>query len=308
MAVLDGAGSIEGAATATASGSLFATFSGAAAASGAGEGSGTLEGILEGFATGTSLVWGETHPFGAGAALGAGVLNPSTANILAGASGVAAGTSVVGGSAGVLILSSGHASGQGTLAWNYLVDGAGIATGASSMTGAGFKYVTAVGRMLGTSRMVWSYPMPMRGRSVMVGHAEVVCVPPLLRTNCTPPKTLRYLELIQRGDLAIYISDRQGPVSPVRVTYTMYWVRANGTRLQVGPADRIPARGAVGEFYATGRAGEQGQPGNWVIKWSFQYSFQSSVQTKEQCFCVKDAVLAADPRDTTVRVRKMGWN
>jgi hypothetical protein len=115
------------------------------------------------------------------------------------------------------------------------------------------------------------------------------------------------MEFFQRGDLAIYIRDAAGPVSPVRVVYTLYQKRPNGTRFQVGPS-RLPVKGDVGEYYATGRAGELGQPGDWVIVWEYQESPQFKAQTKEMTFRVLDAVMANDPMDATVRCRKYGWN
>jgi hypothetical protein len=131
---------------------------------------------------------------------------------------------------------------------------------------------------------------------------------PAVRAVVAPPKTFRYLQVLQRGDLPIYICSRNGPVSPYAVSYTLYQQRPDGTKFQVGPAGRTPAEGEVGEYYVTGRAGESGQPGCWTVVWTWQRSFDGATETKNMEFRVEDAVLAADPRDVTVRVRKYGWN
>lgn len=120
--------------------------------------------------------------------------------------------------------------------------------------------------------------------------------------------SFRYLQAFQRGDLPLFVSDAEGPVSPYLVVFTMFFVRPDGSRAQVGPSYRTPVQGDVGEFYATGRAGESGQPGCWMIRWQYQRSFDSDVQCKDMYFRVLDAVQAADPRDTLQRCRKYGWN
>lgn len=122
------------------------------------------------------------------------------------------------------------------------------------------------------------------------------------------PKTFRFLQVFQRGDLPIYIYDENGPVVPERINYTLYFVYPTGALRLVGPAQRTPVSGELGEFYATGRAGESSQPGCWLIRWEFQRTLLDAVQTKEMNFRVFDAVLAADPHDTLTRCRKYGWN
>jgi hypothetical protein len=146
------------------------------------------------------------------------------------------------------------------------------------------------------------------GAGSMYGIPSVVCVPPPVETTFPKPQTFRYLEPIDRGDLAIYYSTCSGPVDPVRVVYSVFEIRPDGSLKQVGPLERIPAHGAVGEYYATGRAGECGQPGKWLIRWEAQLSFSSEPLVKEMCFRVQDAVLANSPDDITCRAVKYGWN
>lgn len=125
---------------------------------------------------------------------------------------------------------------------------------------------------------------------------------------CPEPKSFRYLHVFQRGDLSIYICNADGPVAPVRVVFTLYFIRPNGSLKRVGPENRTPVSGMAGEYYASGRAGESDQPGCWLIRWEFQHQLCEVIQTKDMYFQVLDAVFAADPRDTTIRCRKYGWN
>ena len=182
----------------------------------------------------------------------------------------------------------------------------GTLSGVGGVSGTLDRIVRLSGRLAGQGSLQWSYPTPFCGSSSLSGFLTVYTHTVYEATTC-PSKCFRYLEFFQRGDLAVYIRNAAGPISPVRVVYTIYQKRPNGTRFQVGPS-RLPVRGDVGEFYATGRAGEGGQPGDWVIIWEFQESLQVKPQTVEMTFRVSDAVMANDPRDATVRCRKYGWN
>jgi hypothetical protein len=122
------------------------------------------------------------------------------------------------------------------------------------------------------------------------------------------PKVFRWLQLLQRGDLSIFFCDGGGNFSPIAVVYSLYFVRPNGSRQPVGPQHKTPVSGDVGEFYAVGRAGESGQPGNWVIEWKYQRSTVYPVEVVEMPFQVFDAVLTQDPYDVTGRKVKFGWN
>jgi hypothetical protein len=123
----------------------------------------------------------------------------------------------------------------------------------------------------------------------------------------TCPKTFRYMQWYQRDDLSILLCDDNGPVDPVWVRFTLYLVMPSGVRRQIGVAQRTPVHGGVGEFYASGKAGDGGQPGDWVIVWEFRLESQSVNQTTEMEFQVLDAVAANDPLDETVRCRRYGW-
>jgi hypothetical protein len=196
----------------------------------------------------------------------------------------------------------------GTLDFDEFVDSDGHAAGQATVFGLGQRILTARGYVFGTSVLAFSSLLPIFGQGTLVGFAVVDKALPAVNAIVGPTKCFRFLQLLQRGDLPIYISNYAGPVAPVSVTYTLFQIRPDGSRRQVGPAFRQPVQGLVGEFYATGRAGESGQPGQWVIRWEFQRTFQSAPQCKEMCFSVLDAVAARDPRDVTPRCRKYGWN
>ncbi len=288
MAVVDAAGQAAGAATAAGTAILF--------------------GVLAGLAAGQATVEGDAHPQGAGTAAGQATV-AGTAAVIRGAAGIAAGAATVVGAPGVLILVTGFVNGDGEAVFNPYTDGAGTAAGAATVTGDALRIISVRGRVAGTSSFKWvGAPLPIHGTSFLVGNPVVDRHLPAIRAIVSPSKSFRYLQGFRRGDLPVYICDRSGPVSPVWIRFTLYRVLVDGSRWRKGPAQRAPAQGQVGEYYATGRAGESGQPGDWVIVWEFRRNLQSATQSKEMEFQVLDAALAADPRDVTVRCRKYGWN
>lgn len=210
--------------------------------------------------------------------------------------------------AGTLQLSTGIAEGTSLLEWDYFVNGAGQADGLSTLAGGGLRIVTCGGIIHGTSLLSWAgAPMPIWGHGIMVGEPVVDHHLPAINAVTCPPATFRYLQWLQRGDLPLYLCNMAGPVSPTWVRFTLHQVLPCGARRQVGPGRRMPVQGEVGEYYAVGRAGESGQPGDWVIVWEWRLNFQSATQSTEMSFRVLDAVLAADSRDVTTRCRKYGW-
>lgn len=327
MAWVDGSGTASGVASALGSGTLrygaggatsgltallaaavlFVGGSGHILGTSTGSATANLVGVLAGTASGSSTVIGDYRVNASGTASGVGTMT-ATVSVLRGGVGIAAGSSTVTGSGGVVYISTGQIGGLGELLWDNFVDSDGSISGLATVTGYGRRILWARGWIFGSSRMTFSYPLPIYGKGTLTGSPVVDRVPLAIYAIVAPSKCFRYLQTFQRGDLPIYISNPAGAVSPVRVAYTLYQVRPDGSRRQVGPLNRTPVQGIVGEFYATGRAGESGQPGEWVIRWEFQRTFQSEVQTKEMSFRVLDAVLAADPRDSLVRCRKYGWN
>jgi len=147
----------------------------------------------------------------------------------------------------------------------------------------------------------------------IVGHATVTASPTIetsvpVRAIVSDPKTFSYMQRFQRGDLPIHFSTAQGSYVPATVSYTLYQVREDGTRKRVGPRNRVPVAGTFGEFYVTGRAGESGQPGRWVVKWEYQRNYSYPVEEKEMAFQVVDAATLNCPLDTTPRCNRYGWN
>lgn len=257
---------------------------------------------------GAATVEGDVNPQGAGTINGLAVVS-GTATVLVGLDGTLEGLSTLSGTSAGNFISTAQVAGQGTLSADLTTTASGTINGTSSVSQPDTIRVREfTGRIYGTSRLLWSAPRPIHGKTILSAFVVVETIAPAIKAIVAPPKCFRYLQLLQRGDLPIYISDRAGPVSPFRVTFTMFQVRPNGTKFQVGPAHRTPAAGVVGEYYVTGHAGEQGQPGDWIVRWEYQRSFDGAFQTKEMEFRVLDAVLANDPRDVTVRVQKYGWN
>jgi len=150
-------------------------------------------------------------------------------------------------------------------------------------------------------------PGNIYGYGILTAH-PVIEHTTALRAIVAEPKAFQYMQRLQRGDLPVYFSTPTGAYVPATVSYTLYQQRPDGTRKRVGPAKRIPVAGSFGEFYALGRAGESGQPGQWVIRWEYQQNYSFPVEEKEMTFQVVDAATLNCPTDTTVRVRKYGWN
>lgn len=288
MAIKDGAGTVLGTSGVLGSAALFA--------------------VLSGSVFGQATVIGDCNPQGAGLVLGSSsVYGEGTSQFFVS-------SSISGGSSSTalisrLVIASGTIAGVGSLEWDYFVNGSGQASGIASVSGSGIRTLIARVRFLGTSSMALSgAPMPIRGYGILVGYPVVDRHLPAVQASVDPPKGFRYLQVLQRGDLPIYLCTKSGPVSPFWIAFTMYRVLPCGARQRVGPYQRTPVSGAVGEYYATGRAGESSQPGNWVIVWDWRQHFNGALETKEMEFQVLDAVAAADPRDTTIRCRKYGWS
>lgn len=243
--------------------------------------------------------------FDASATASGSSLATAIAGLLAHASTDLSGEGALTSSAGILVITNATFSGSSTFDWNYFGDGSAAISGTSSFSAAAVRIVPSSATIGGTSFFTYSTPLHMLGSSFM---SVAVQVDTPIKAITMGPKTFSWMQLLQRGDLAIFICDAQSGVSPYAIKYRMLYARPDGTFKPVGPQNRTPAAGQVGEFYATGRAGELGQPGNWVIEWTFQRTYQAEHQVVEMPFQVYDAVLAADPLDITDRKQKYGWN
>lgn len=137
--------------------------------------------------------------------------------------------------------------------------------------------------------------------------------PPPFVSNEVPltiTKQFRWGYPFTLGDLTLYIVDpnTRQPVSPAEISYTMYQIGPTGSMVQVGPPGKRPVKQNAGLYYATGIAGENGQPGNWVIRWRYRHSFRGSIVTVDYPFQVVDAVSGPISGDQTPRVIKYGWD
>lgn len=97
--------------------------------------------------------------------------------------------------------------------------------------------------------------------------------------------------VFQRGDLPLFVTDlANNPLDPYSVKYTMYYYPKNAQcATRVGPECRTPVRVDVGEYYATGVAGQCGQPGDWCVEWKVQEVFNGPVLSSKFCFKVFDS-------------------
>lgn len=215
------------------------------------------------------------------------------------------GGSLLSGAGGIIYIGSGYFFGLSSLEWDYTQEGGSTFLGTSVVTCGGYVIKNGGSVMQGSSSMVRSTLYPVWGTSFATLNPLVVTP---LRVITMGPKVFRWQQLLQRGDLSVFLGDGDGSVTPFQIFYNLYFVRLDGSRKLVGPQRRTPVFGEFGEYYAVGRAGEGGQPGSWVIEWTYQRSTVHSVEKVTMPFTVLDAVLAQDPYDATDRKVKFGWN
>lgn len=121
----------------------------------------------------------------------------------------------------------------------------------------------------------------------------------------TSPGVFKWGQVFQRGDLPIFIMDgANNPVSPYRVTYTIFFLGSSCLPRQVGPADRVPVQADVGEYYVSGVAGECAQPGEWLVEWKYQEAFDSPIIADRMGFKVFNTAQYLPP--TTFRGHPCG--
>lgn len=222
--------------------------------------------------------------------------------------GSALGTSVSIGRAGIISLWTGRAIGVGQLSYFPYIDVTGQSVGSVIVVGTVYRTSYLTGSVNGTGTLSLTVPNPIEGLSGASAYLTVERVKPPLDSKLVPQKTLRYLQNLQQRDLPLYLSSKNNPTTPYKVSYNLYQIASTGIRVIIGPSNRQPSIGKPGEYYATGRAGEFGQPGKWLIVWQFQRTYQSAVQVVHMCFMVKDATAAKDSLDVTIRCKKFGWD
>jgi hypothetical protein len=203
-------------------------------------------------------------------------------------------------------------TGAGTLKDLLLISLGGVLSGAGAITGNPGLIHTAVPLpMVGSGSLGDSIPLPMNGVGILAGFAELIRIP----RPCCPPrrvKEFRWGYILTRGDLELHVCDDSGnPFGPVVVLYAFYQIVPGGQRMLVGPPNRRPAvdqsSGKPGRFYATGTAGELGQPGEWVVQWRYQRSWWTPTVKFEEHFKVVDEVLSRDPFSRYGMCCKFGW-
>lgn len=117
---------------------------------------------------------------------------------------------------------------------------------------------------------------------------------------------LNYLQPLQHPDLTLYANRGFGvDVAPMYIHYNLYQV-VNGARRLV-QAKGVPASDVTGAYYILGRAGEQGQPGDWEVEWVLRFEELSLPEIQSMTFRVLDRVLADEPLVKEPRQVKRGW-
>lgn len=218
------------------------------------------------------------------------------------------GSSAFTGLAGVNQLSSARFQGASAFAWDYFVEASATIAGTSAASAEGFVVANARAIIQGTSRFFYITPLVIWGSSTFSVVTFVDHQLPPIKAMTMGPKAFRWLQTLQRGDLSIFICQGRNAMIPARIAYSLVQVRLDGSKKHVGPQNRTPVPGEVGEFYASGRAGESGQPGQWLIEWLYQLTPQSKIQKTVMPFQVLDAVAVGDPRDSLQRRIKFGWS
>lgn len=169
------------------------------------------------------------------------------------------------------------------------------------------------GTVSGSTSLAFSYPLPIHGMTTLSTSLLTVdhLLPPVNDPCvCNTGKSFRWGHVFSRGDLPLYVMSATGEafVSPYEVTFAMFLIRANGVPIQVGPSGRRPVMQGAGEYYATGTAGEAGQPGDWQIRWTYRKSFNGPAITETHTFRVVDSISDPIPGDPTCRQKKYGWS
>lgn len=209
------------------------------------------------------------------------------------------------------IVFGGQSYGFGGIEDRLTLYAAGSVLGQGFITGYLVRTSHIRGVTAGASQFYESSPEPLIGQGYLTGILVVDRVPcPIACTALPVVKSFRWGHTFVRGDLMLSLRDGGNPYAPIIVLYRMFQVLPGGTLYPVGPFNRRPAvcNKSLGVYYATGTAGELGQPGDWIIEWRWQRSTFSPTQTVQYPFRVLDAVLDTSISDSTCRVTKYGWD
>lgn len=204
-----------------------------------------------------------------------------------------------------LILCSATTKGRGRLLCGD-VQLAGTVHGSGTIIDPAVIIKYASGLAYGSGQLVWNGPGILSGSSILTGVLQVCSTPkPICKVCCCTPANFSFGQVLGMGDLTIcFCTPSDAPISPTRVTYTLYQKTSTGSLIPRGPVDRVPVMTDVGCFYATGTL-NCGQPGSWCIIWTWETS-PDCTESRTECFQVLDAA-ARNPCDPA-RVQKYGWN
>ena len=203
------------------------------------------------------------------------------------------------------LLCSGTVYGHGTLTLGEILL-SGAFHGAGTLDAVAVLQLLLGGAVWGSGKLLWSGPLPVYGTGSLTAFLQLLTPPKPLCCPASAPKTFSFMQPLGAGDLAFQVTDGVGNnFSPISVTYALYQIMPGGYRQLRGPAIRQPVMTFGGVYYATGSAGECGQPGAWCIVWTWQRANGFPAECRTDFFTVQDAVMRmpCDP----ARKRKFGW-
>ena len=204
------------------------------------------------------------------------------------------------------ILLSGLVSGGSTVSAGHVFELDDGVAGDSQVSGTVVLIKGTHGYLSGTSGLaLWASEM-FSGYGRLMGTFEVVRTP-LPLSAAQVQKCFRWGQQFGPGDLEFGVPGC-APLGVSCVSYTIYWIQRGCAPKQVGPRDRRPIAQNQGVYYATGTAGECGQPGLWMLRWCYRETIGGPAQYAEQYFYVLDSVLCPVVGDTLPRVVKWGWD
>lgn len=207
------------------------------------------------------------------------------------------------------ILLSGTASGGSALSTGQLHQLDELASGASQFSGTIVSVKAAYGFVTGRSSLgVWA-PEKIEGFGRLMGTIQVARSPrPLAQDSGACLPRFRWGHQFGPGDLEYRVTGEGGtPFGASCIGFTVHQIQRGCVPKQIGPADRKPGSRSLGVYYATGTAGECGQPGLWMIRWCHRKSFGGAPVYEDCYFWVLDAVLCPVAGDTLPRAIKWGW-
>ena len=114
---------------------------------------------------------------------------------------------------------------------------------------------------------------------------------------------------VGRGDLDIFMQDANGAaINVAEISYAIYWVDESGpspVEVLIGPAVRVPANPAVGEYHASLTIPVGADLGLYHIRWTFKETVASPQQTVVQEFGVVDDTTLIAPTPYTAAVQSL---